>query len=162
MMNTADIIRYRHALPPPMHQPSPEPYLHHCPQWNPASALERVRLPGQERTPVHTLSGGEKQRVALTRLLLKPSRIILADEPTASLNQDNEDLVLNLLQDLANEGKVILLATHSDRVASRCSRMLSLHHHSLPDRLTPRDRRTRSQYPRPRAADSGGQVPGHC
>jgi ABC-type antimicrobial peptide transport system, ATPase component len=91
--------------------------------------LERVGLPGQEQTPVHTLSGGEQQRVALARLLLKPSRIILADEPTASLDRDNEDLVLNLLQDLANEGKVILLATHSGRVASRCSRVLSLHHH---------------------------------
>ena len=85
-----------------------------------ASALERVGLPGQEQTPVHTLSGGEQQRVALPRLLLKPSRIILADEPTASLDRDNEDLILNLLQGLANEGKVILLATHSDRVASRC------------------------------------------
>ena len=66
-----------------------------------ASVLERVGLPGQERTPVHTLSGGEQQRVASARLLLKPSRIILADEPTASLDRDNEDLVLNLLQDLA-------------------------------------------------------------
>ena len=77
--------------------------------------MERVGLPGQEQTPVHTLSGGEQQRVALARLLLKPSRIILTDEPTASLDRDNEDLVLNLLQDLANEGKVILLATHSGR-----------------------------------------------
>ena len=94
-----------------------------------ASALERVGLPGQERTPVHTLSGGEQQRVALARLLLKPSRITLANEPTASLDRDNENLVLDLLQDLANEGKVILLATHSDRVAGRCSRVLSLHHH---------------------------------
>ncbi|MSS45803.1 ATP-binding cassette domain-containing protein [Cutibacterium sp. WCA-380-WT-3A] len=93
-----------------------------------ASALERVGLPGQEQTPVHTLSGGEQQRVALARLLLKPSRIILADEPTASLDRDNEDMILNLLQGLANEGKVILLATHSDRVASRCSQVLSLHH----------------------------------
>ena len=91
--------------------------------------MERVGLPGQEQTPVHTLSGGEQQRVALARLLLKPSRIILTDEPTASLDRDNENLVLDLLQDLANEGKVILLATHSGRVASRCSRVLSLHHH---------------------------------
>ena len=94
-----------------------------------ASVLERVGLPGQERTPVHTLSGGEQQRVALARLLLKPSRIILADEPTASLDRDNEDLVLNLLQDLATDGNVIPLATHRDRVADRCSWVLSLHHH---------------------------------
>ena len=76
----------------------PRPLL---PKSSFASALERVGLPGQERIPVHTLSGGEQRRVALARLLLKPSRIILADEPTASLDRDNEDLVLNLLQDLA-------------------------------------------------------------
>ena len=91
--------------------------------------MERVGLPGQEQTPVHTLSGGEQQRVALARLLLKPSRIILADEPTASLDRDDEGSVLKLQQELAHEGKVILLATRSGRVASRCSRVLSLHHH---------------------------------
>ena len=104
----------------------PRPLL---PKSSFASALERVGLPGQERIPVHTLSGGEQRRVALARLLLKPSRIILADEPTASLDRDNEDLVLNLLQDLATDGNVIPLATHRDRVADRCSWVLSLHHH---------------------------------
>ncbi|WP_205413032.1 ATP-binding cassette domain-containing protein [Austwickia chelonae] len=89
-------------------------------------ALSRVGLAGRASDPVHLLSGGEQQRVALARLLLKPSRVILADEPTAALDQENEDVVLTLLHELADEGRAVLIATHSDRVAQNCHSVLDL------------------------------------
>ena len=62
-----------------------------------------------------TLSGGEQQRVALARCLLKPGDLILADEPTGSLDSHAVDLVLGLMQDLRAEEQVtVVIVTHDD------------------------------------------------
>jgi putative ABC transport system ATP-binding protein len=91
-----------------------------------AEALAQVGLAGAENRKVFSLSGGEQQRVAVARLLLKPCDIILADEPTGSLDDKNRDVVLNLLQKLNESGKTIIIATHDDAVADRCSRVVNL------------------------------------
>lgn len=89
-------------------------------------ALERVGLPGARKRRVYTLSGGEQQRVAVARLLVKPCEVVIADEPTGSLDPDNAAAVLDLLGALAESGKSVLLATHDPQVASRCSRTIQL------------------------------------
>ncbi|RLP74928.1 ATP-binding cassette domain-containing protein [Mycetocola tolaasinivorans] len=90
------------------------------------AALERVGLAGRERTPVFQLSGGEQQRVALARLIVKNPRIILADEPTASLDAGNEKLVLDVLRERTAEGAIVLIATHSAALAAAADRTLTL------------------------------------
>jgi ABC-type antimicrobial peptide transport system, ATPase component len=62
---------------------------------------------------VYQLSGGEQQRIAIIRLILQDSNIIIADEPTSSLDTDNETLVMSHLQTLCNQGKTVVMVTHN-------------------------------------------------
>ncbi len=85
-------------------------------------ALEKVGLNGFEDKVVYQLSGGEQQRVALARILMKKSDVILADEPTGSLDIDNANEVVEILKHMNNEGKTIVVVTHSnifDSVAAK-------------------------------------------
>lgn len=88
--------------------------------------LERFGLAGREESPVYLLSGGEQQRLALARLLVRPTPIILADEPTAALDDKNAEVVLGALRELADDGRIIIIATHSDEVAAISTRTLAL------------------------------------
>lgn len=89
-------------------------------------ALERVGLSDKLHAKVYTLSGGEQQRVALARLYIKKADIILADEPTGSLDRHNADLVMSILKDLNSQGKTIVLVTHDDAIKERCNRVIEL------------------------------------
>lgn len=91
-----------------------------------SDALERVGLKGFEKNKIYELSGGEQQRVALSRIMLKPSKIILADEPTGSLDEKNRDIILELLKELNNKRKTIILVTHDNYVANQCDRIIQL------------------------------------
>ncbi|WP_216215681.1 ABC transporter ATP-binding protein [Amycolatopsis aidingensis] len=91
-----------------------------------AEALARVGLSGAENRKILSLSGGEQQRVAVARLLLKPCDIVLADEPTGSLDAENRDIVLGLLRELNQSGKTIVLATHDELVAGSSSRTVDV------------------------------------
>ena len=74
------------------------------------------------------LSGGEKQRVCIARAFFKFPEIILADEPTGSLDAKNSDVVIRLLINTAKaRGTTLVLATHSKNVAKRMQRVLTLH-----------------------------------
>ncbi|MDS1030942.1 ABC transporter ATP-binding protein [Bacillota bacterium LX-D] len=86
-------------------------------------ALEIVGLKDKLNKKVYTLSGGEQQRVALARLMLKKCDIILADEPTGSLDKNNAEAVLNILKQLNEQGKTIILVTHDEDIkkAYHCS-----------------------------------------
>ena len=75
-------------------------------------ALKSVGIEDKIDTLVYKLSGGEQQRVALARLMYKKCDIILADEPTGSLDTENAKMVLNFLHKLNDEGKTIILVTH--------------------------------------------------
>ena len=62
------------------------------------------------------LSGGEQQRVAIARALANEAKCILADEPTGNLDKNNEKIVLDCFKNLANDGRTIVIVTHSDSV----------------------------------------------
>lgn len=89
-------------------------------------ALSRVGLEGYEHKKIYQLSGGEQQRVAIARLLLKPGEIILADEPTGSLDRDNRDLIIRMLQNLNRDGKTVLIVTHDQEIAMKAGRVIHL------------------------------------
>ncbi|CAL9529275.1 Cell division ATP-binding protein FtsE [Nocardiopsis dassonvillei] len=96
-----------------------------------AEALEHVGLAGTEERKVFSLSGGEQQRVAIARLMLKPCEVVLADEPTGSLDADNRDVVLDLLRGMNEAGRTIVIATHDRAVVEACGREVGLAHTGL-------------------------------
>ena len=72
------------------------------------------------------LSGGEQQRVAIARALANEPEIIIADEPTGNLDKKNEKVIFQLLRNMANEGKCIIVVTHSDEIAKYADKFLLL------------------------------------
>jgi putative ABC transport system ATP-binding protein len=91
-----------------------------------AAALQAVGLANTGGQKVYQLSGGEQQRVAIARLMLKPCDLVLADEPTGSLDAANADAVVQMLRDLNARGKTMVVVTHDDRVAAMCQRTITL------------------------------------
>ncbi|KOC46747.1 ABC transporter ATP-binding protein [Clostridium botulinum] len=87
-------------------------------------ALKMVGLSGYESRKVYELSGGEQQRIAIARAILKPSNLVLADEPTGSLDPENRDIVLKLLSKMNEMGKTIIVVTHDSTVADYCKRKI--------------------------------------
>jgi len=75
---------------------------------------------------IFQLSGGEQQRVAIVRLILHKSEIILADEPTGSLDRKNAEIIMNLLKEFHNQGKTIIMVSHDEGAISHCSRVINL------------------------------------
>lgn len=90
------------------------------------SVLKQVGLDGRLRDKIFILSGGEQQRVALARLLVKRPSIVLADEPTGSLDTWNAELVVQILREMADAGCAVLIATHNEQVAKACDTQLEL------------------------------------
>ena len=70
------------------------------------------------------LSGGQKQRVAIARSLITNPQLLLADEPTAALDYRNSEDILNLFEDINNDGQTLLMVTHSANAASHAKRVL--------------------------------------
>jgi ABC-type lipoprotein export system ATPase subunit len=90
--------------------------------------LHRVGLHDRAGDPVQRLSGGEMQRVALCRALVRKPRLLLADEPTGNLDDQNGRLVMDLLLRLAREeGSTLVYVTHSTELASLADRRWVLH-----------------------------------
>ncbi len=89
--------------------------------------LEQVGLAGRGGELASQLSGGEQQRVAVARAIVGQPDVLLADEPTGSLDAYHADFILNLLEDAAKKGAAVVLATH-DRllISSRPHRMIAL------------------------------------
>jgi len=90
--------------------------------------LERVRLPGEILDkPVGQLSGGEKQRIALLRNLQFPPTVLLLDEVTSALDEENKRVIADLIKETASEqGTAIIWITHDTAEISRASRLLTL------------------------------------
>lgn len=89
-------------------------------------ALETVGLLDKLNKNVYTLSGGEQQRVALARLMVKKGDIILADEPTGSLDRKNSEMVVSILSDFNKQGKTIIMVTHDETLKSIGSKIIEL------------------------------------
>lgn len=90
------------------------------------NALEEIGLPGFLNKKVYQLSGGEQQRIAIARAMIKPSEIILADEPTGSLDDKNKGRIIDFLKLLNDKGKTIIIVTHDSVVANSCSRIIEM------------------------------------
>ena len=88
--------------------------------------LNIVGLEEKLNKKVYTLSGGEQQRVALARLMLKKCDVILADEPTGSLDKKNAQDVLYILKQLNEPGKTIILVTHDEDIRKQGNRVINL------------------------------------
>lgn len=88
--------------------------------------LQKFGLENSLKKKVYQLSGGEQQRVALIRLMIKDTPIILADEPTGSLDKNNRDLIMEELIKFNKTGKTIIIITHDNEVANMCKRKIDL------------------------------------
>ncbi|HID3404208.1 TPA: ATP-binding cassette domain-containing protein [Escherichia coli] len=88
--------------------------------------LEKTGLHGiSPETSAALLSGGEKQRVALARALLRKPKILLADEPTASLDNDNKIKIMDILLDYHNHGGTVIMITHDTNLITNDMRIIS-------------------------------------
>lgn len=89
--------------------------------------LERFSVADKLDSVVNELSGGEKQRVAIGRAMLKPGGLILADEPTGSLDARMAGIVMDSLVSAAREaGKTLVVVTHDMSMAAKCDRVLRM------------------------------------
>jgi len=91
-----------------------------------SSLLEEFGLKDYETKKVYQLSGGEQQRVAIIKLMLQKSSIILADEPTSGLDVENINLVMNMLKDLNETGTTIIMVTHNLDLCPYFSRIITV------------------------------------
>ena len=89
-------------------------------------ALDMVGMSGKEKQKVFSLSGGEQQRIALARLLMKKCSLILADEPTGSLDKSNAIQVIKILESFHELGKTIIMVTHDPTLISESMREIHL------------------------------------
>ena len=89
-------------------------------------ALEKVGLSDVLNKKVYKLSGGEQQRIALARLMIKKCSVILADEPTGSLDKKNSDVVMRVLHDLNTMGKTVIVVTHDEDIVSRADNIVRI------------------------------------
>ena len=80
------------------------------------NVIEQVGLKGKEKRKMNQISGGERQRVAIARSLIKNPQVIIADEPTGNLDRKNRDTVMNILKKLS-EDRLVLIVTHDRHLA---------------------------------------------
>lgn len=84
--------------------------------------LKELSITELKNKKVKQLSGGQRQRVAIARALINDPKIILADEPTGSLDTKNSEIILNLLMRLNNQGKTVVIVTHNLDIADRTNK----------------------------------------
>lgn len=90
------------------------------------NALSYVGMDGTEKRKIYELSGGEQQRIALARVIIKNADYIFADEPTGNLDIRNRDVVFKLLKNLVNSGKSVILVTHDNELSKQADYNISL------------------------------------
>lgn len=92
-------------------------------------ALDLLNIMGLKDRESHypkELSGGEQQRVAIARALINNPTIILADEPAGSLDSENEDNILNILKDLAKDGKCVIVVSHNEKTIKYADEVIEI------------------------------------
>jgi putative ABC transport system ATP-binding protein len=101
------------------------------------AALDRVGLQGKAKLKPRELSGGEKQRVAIARATINAPDVILADEPTASLDHQSGIQIADMLRGLATKGATVVLVSHDSRLMTLVDRILVLQDGRLIEDRTP-------------------------
>lgn len=93
-------------------------------------AIELLEKVGLDQSQIHRrilkLSGGQQQRMAIARALSYGPKIILADEPTGNLNPDTRDEIMDIFDNLKQQGKCIIIVTHSKEVVQRTDKVYAL------------------------------------
>lgn len=93
-------------------------------------AIELLEKVGLDQNQIHRrilkLSGGQQQRVAIARALIYGPKTILADEPTGNLNPDTRDEIMDIFDNLKQQGKCIIIVTHSKEVVQRTDKVYAL------------------------------------
>ena len=90
-------------------------------------SLERVGLKKRMRHRPSEMSGGQQQRVAIARAIAASPPIIFADEPTGNLDSKSGEEVINILRELNQEGRTVILITHDNGIARQCNRVIHIH-----------------------------------
>ncbi|HLS30716.1 MAG TPA: ABC transporter ATP-binding protein [Flavobacteriaceae bacterium] len=88
--------------------------------------LEKVGLADWATHLPNQLSGGQKQRIAIARALASDPKVLLADEPTGALDSKTSREIMNLIQEINDEGKTILIVTHEEDIAEMTKRIVNL------------------------------------
>lgn len=91
-----------------------------------ASCLEHVHMADYYNRKINSLSGGQKQRVAIARALTMAPDILLADEPTGSLDTETSMQILQLLSSLRDNKRTVMIVTHNPDIANLCDRVIRL------------------------------------
>ena len=92
-----------------------------------ADLLRKVGLENRGHHRPNSISGGERQRVAVLRALVNRPKLVLADEPTGNLDSENSRILMNMIQELVrDEGRSFLIVTHSETIAENCDRKFLL------------------------------------
>jgi len=99
-----------------------------------AKTLEYVGLKGYEKKRIKQLSGGEMQRVAIARALVKDSKVIIADEPTGSLDEQTREEILNLFKKMISDGTQFIIVTHDFEVSKICDKIYLLENGKLKEK----------------------------
>lgn len=89
-------------------------------------ALKKVGLSNLLKKKIYVLSGGEQQRVALARLLIKKPKYIFADEPTGNLDRKNAEIVFDILQEFVHQGTTVLFVSHDEALVRRAKTIVEL------------------------------------
>lgn len=87
---------------------------------------ETLNIAEKLKQPAKNLSGGQKQRVAIARALINDTKVILADEPTGSLDKKHTEEILEIFKELNEIGKTIILITHDEKVAGICKKIIHI------------------------------------
>jgi putative ABC transport system ATP-binding protein len=88
--------------------------------------IERMGLSDRKEHYPRELSGGEQQRIAIARALCNEPQIIIADEPTANVDKENEILIMNEFVNIKNSGKLVIIATHNEEYREISDRVLMI------------------------------------
>ena len=88
--------------------------------------MEMLGIANLADKQVSQLSGGEKQRVAIARAIVTSPKIILADEPTGSLDSKTGNDIFNILSELNKSGMTVLMVTHDNNLARKCEKIITI------------------------------------
>ncbi len=88
--------------------------------------LEKFEIQAKDKRYPRELSGGEKQRVAIARAMVKQPKLILADEPTGSLDSENSIIVFETLRKIAKQGNLVIMVTHDNDLALQCDDIIHM------------------------------------
>lgn len=93
--------------------------------------LKKVGLENRDKDIASILSGGEKQRLGIARAIYKNSKVLYADEPTASLDPRNRRMIIDMLHQCTKRGLLVLVATHDNDLVKECDKVIEMKDSSL-------------------------------